>query len=278
MDGEACAAQAHRCAAFLQEHAALLGLHPCDTLKPGALRGTVLGNCLPGTEPPAAAEHWGWDDIADLARGTIAPHWPLPLRNLVAKANCLALPRQPLPNLPRKSLSKQCQVGFTPKKLHEVECLAACVADLAALCSTTRVVDLGCGEGYLSQALSFVHSLDVVGVDCQGDRQAGAERRAAKLTSFLESRLRLVASGRPQSGSDPNATPPVGTANILPGIGGVVATAGTVPGRQQMCTRTLPASLPATLLSEDDIAAGAVCVGLHTCGDLGPTTLRLFAA
>ena len=299
-----CRERAAQCADFLRKHAPLLQYHSCDFLKP---------------QPPIAAE-WvsalrslSWEEIAGLAKGQAQDSWPASLRDFVATAHeQLIWPRYPPDSIPSQPLHKELCRGLSLKKQHEVERLAALVSTVASVAGTDHVVDLGCGEGYLTQVLSFMYALRVTGVDCQEDRKVGAERRSAKILSYIGSRERiakaraaadpgppgnpnqnprridpdaiLTATQHPHCGPDaaPSAKPPPAT-HQTPGDAGDAAPPPATSDASSLSQGTPPARIMAMTVSGTDsgteqwlVCDTALIVGLHTCGDLGPSSLRLF--
>jgi len=243
--------RATKCQLFLDKHFVLLRVNPCDALKGEAVAGTMIN------EADDDIRSMSWVDVKCIASGDAKAHHPAALRDFIQEWKSLILCRNPPAALPSCPVSRQLQVGMTPKKIHEVERMAPIVAAVTTACDTSAVVDLGCGGGFLTQVLSFVQGLRVVGVDCQEDRKLGAEKRAAKFQSFLDSRSRVQDrrhSLHPHvSDSAPSEKTPRAPDRIS------VATLDTTPSNQ-------------TLVND------AVIVGLHTCGNLSSTSFRLFVS
>ena len=78
--------------------------------------------------------------------------------------------------------------GMNPKKKHEVGRLASLVRHLARQAGTCHVIDLGSGQGYLSQLLAFVCGLDVVAVDCSLHHAAVVTARAERIRKYVRRR------------------------------------------------------------------------------------------
>jgi SAM-dependent methyltransferase len=68
------------------------------------------------------------------------------------------------------------QVGMSPKKVHEVACMAACMDRVAQHHNIRHVVDLGCGQGYLSRTLAYQYGMYVLAVDSSSIQTCGAKR------------------------------------------------------------------------------------------------------
>ena len=82
--------------------------------------------------------------------------WPASLREFVRSARELALEAQPANEVSHAlhgsvKVEKAMKKGMGNKKAHEVDALAALMADTAQKCGAGAVVDFGAGQGYLSQ-------------------------------------------------------------------------------------------------------------------------------
>lgn len=176
--------------------------------------------------------------------------WPESLKDFVAGCRKHALPRRErdvslfdLASMPRIAEPPDMFKGIPGKKVDEVRLLAPLVAKQAQ--SDRTVVDLGCGQGYLTGLLARGYGVDCLGVDFQTIQTEGAEKRKGKL--------------------------------------------GQGTGSLKFVCRRIDGDLKLdTLFTDDEAADDAgrpnslpppyILTGLHTCGDLFPTILRLFAA
>lgn len=75
--------------------------------------------------------------------------------------------------------------GMGAKKKHEVSRLASLVSGLAGSLGICHVLDLGAGQGYLSQLLAFHLCLDVAAVDLSEHHAAVVAGRAARIRKHL---------------------------------------------------------------------------------------------
>lgn len=73
---------------------------------------------------------------------------------------------------------------MSPKKLHEVEMMSEIVSALSHL-STTHIIDVGDGKGYLSSILALQYGLKVLGLDSSKVNTHGAAKRTLKLQVLL---------------------------------------------------------------------------------------------
>lgn len=240
-------------------------------------------------------KHWeklppAWADVLDVLSLEEIGKWiqspneelntkivlPLSLTALKASAKSLALNRISLPNLDN-ILSYLTQLGFDctsqqdckwscpwsannqsgtlgnlskifhkhvkPKKQHELYRLSHCCAVVSRLINCETVVDIGAGVGHLSRFLSYGYGLDLICLECQ--EKLG--EAAIKLDSQLEEackRLNIVEF----------STPRHITVKLSPDTNNL---------KEIIDSHTV--KTPAVGL-----------IGLHTCGDLGPTLIRNF--
>ncbi|CAM8923428.1 unnamed protein product [Rhodiola kirilowii] len=103
--------------------------------------------------------------------GIVQDHWPTSLKDFVSTAKSLALPRSQadldkiLPDLRVASLGPVLAQGMNMKKKLEVEVLSAIVSSVAKSVKAQTVVDVGAGQGYLSQVMAFEYQLSVISID-----------------------------------------------------------------------------------------------------------------
>ena len=142
------------------------------------------------------------------------------------------------------SLSQVFHRQVKPKKQHELYRMGQCCATISQVTNCRTVVDVGAGVGHLSRFLSYGYGLDVICLECV-EKYGSA---AAKLDSKLEeSCVRL------------------GITNI------------TTPRHITLSVSPHTSNLM-ELLGPHIMETSAVgLIGLHTCGDLGPTLIRNFA-
>ena len=115
-------------------------------------------------------------------------------------------------------------------------------------------MDFGAGVGRLAQCLALQHGLDVCGLDCSEGLRLKAEKRADWLA-------RSRRGGVQRASGWAGRAPRVVTARVGPEMGG----------------RALESLwAPAEGSAEEQGQAGRLLVGLHSCGELTPTMLRIF--
>jgi len=144
-----------------------------------------------------------------------------------------------------------------PKKQHEMCRLARLIDSVGKSQEFERVLDIGAGVGHLSRYLSYNYRLQVACVDGDGQLTGSAKKFDQELeVTVAKLRTRNASTQMGQSMSGP-----------------VHVTAVLAPEMD------LP-KFHALLADKFQLGVGAELryglVGLHTCGDLGPTILHLF--
>lgn len=214
-----------------------------STVSVALLRSTMTRSLLdepmvPRTWLDAMEVHATLEDAQRIASGTVPGWCPRDMREFVETGLEVSVSRVPQAGVVEKGeLPKEVRIGLSAKKAHEVEALAATVAQLAAEAGVNRVVDIGSGKGYLAQALCLHHGLNVVGLEAQSTHNASTVDRVERIRSLR--------------------------GNI-------------VGGEMNAMTRFLSGSTVSDPALRD-ACNGAVIVALHACGDLTPIALRLFA-
>ncbi|KAK8380525.1 hypothetical protein O3P69_016841 [Scylla paramamosain] len=144
-----------------------------------------------------------------------------------------------------------------PKKQHEVARLAIVAAQVARCVCDGVMVDVGSGQGHLSRLLAYGHDVRVVCLEAEDKFIDGARKFDHQLEKAVEKMTRKNTS-----------LPP------LP------------PGPRHAVCHLQPNMDPHTFTKvitgvwPDLQSRGEVCglLGLHTCGDLAPTLLRIFTS
>lgn len=149
---------------------------------------------------------------------------------------------------------------MTAKKSHEVEILSVVAASVFKVSNTTHFVDLGDGKGYLSSFLSLQHGIPVLGVDVSNINTCGAIKRVQKLTRIwhgLKINQKKTVPKKDENYSNENGS------------------------LYKQVTEFVDHNVDLQKLVVDnydiDFEPIIGLVGLHTCGDLGPNSIQLFA-
>lgn len=152
--------------------------------------------------------------------------------------------------------------GFgTDKKLHEVEMTGQMVSLLTNFTKSSHVLDIGGGKGYLSSLLALAYDYKVLGVDCSEITTKGAIKRSEKLVKHWKS---VVV---PDSyDENDNVEKKIINEEYLK------------KQYKQTVAYVTPGMDLLYLVEQNfnDSCTGLTLSGLHTCGDLGPTSLKMF--
>eukprot|EP00058_Branchiostoma_floridae_P014441 XP_002599929.1 hypothetical protein BRAFLDRAFT_74053 [Branchiostoma floridae] len=201
------------------------------------------------------------------------------------------------------------------KKSHEVEVLSGVVAKLCQVCHVDQVVDIGSGKGYLSECLYLQHGLTVLGMDASDSNTHGAKKRSKLLERQWTALVnRPITSANKECINDSEPIREAVTKNTESEEAGNDSCAKeqicdttqqqvckeTTTQKQTRCSKSEDREVsskqgsftpttayinPDTDLADlvgvrnsDETAADLrlLLTGLHTCGDLSPTMLRLF--
>ncbi|CAG9854557.1 unnamed protein product [Phyllotreta striolata] len=139
-------------------------------------------------------------------------------------------------------------VFMNSKKSHEVDILSYVIAVLKNISGTTHLVDIGDGKGYLSSLLALHNKIPVLGVDASETNTDGSVKRIKKLSKVWNS----ITSDAAKESSQ----------HLYKQITKYVD--------ENVDFLSLVSN---TFLAEPE---GLGLIGLHTCGDLAPTCLKLF--
>ncbi|KAK8458588.1 hypothetical protein SEVIR_3G402200v4 [Setaria viridis] len=257
-------------AAFLGRHRPLLEAHVVNFFKDRMweLVDAEWMECL-RREPVGS--------LLKLPSGCVQEHWPATLREFVLTARSLVVPREQkapqslVPDIHVASIGTVLAQGMNSKKKHEIENLAAVVHAIAKSCGAKTVVDVGSGQGYLAQTLSFEYQLPVVAIDASSHHASVTIARAERIKKHyaakcVEKQLLTV--------------PRTVTCHVLSSdtLAAVTLDAckdnhGEHVSETKACTMKSPQILEPTQNSPPLILAG-----LHACGDLSVNMLRVFVS
>ncbi|KAF8655526.1 hypothetical protein HU200_061071 [Digitaria exilis] len=221
------------------------------------------------------------ESLLRLPSGCVKEHWPATLREFVLTARSLVVPREQkalqslVPDIHVASIGTVLAQGMNSKKKHEIENLAAVVHAIAKRCGAKTVVDVGSGQGYLAQALSFEYQLPVVAIDASSHHASVTTARAERIKKHyaakwcnlhVEKQLLTV--------------PRTVTCHVLSSdtLAAVTLDAckddhGEHVRETKACTKKNPQIQEPTQNSPPLILAG-----LHACGDLSVNMIRLFVS
>uniref|UniRef100_A0A804I2Z7 Methyltransferase domain-containing protein n=1 Tax=Musa acuminata subsp. malaccensis TaxID=214687 RepID=A0A804I2Z7_MUSAM len=189
---------------------------------------------------------------------------------------------QMLPNLHVASLGTVLAQGMNLKKKHEVEILAAVVSWIVHDSGAETIIDVGSGQGYLAQALSFQYQHPVIAID--------ASLHHANVTNARAERIKKHYAAK-NSASPHLKVPRTITCNILSSeaLTDLSITSLCEDNTEESTGRgnksefgdsesSKPSVAKAINLYNKQPHSGAffVLAGLHACGDLSVNMLRSF--
>ncbi|KAF2899991.1 hypothetical protein ILUMI_06184, partial [Ignelater luminosus] len=154
--------------------------------------------------------------------------------------------------------SLKLEVFMTPKKSHEVETLSKVAAALSYIKKTTHVVDIGDGKGYLSSMLALHHTIPVLGIDASLINTDGAVKRVRMLSKVWNG----VTKKSKTSVFDQKEKNNCINEKLYKQI------------TEYVTENTDLKQLVSNVFLENSLRLGLV--GLHTCGNLGSTSIRIF--
>ncbi|WVZ91226.1 hypothetical protein U9M48_037426 [Paspalum notatum var. saurae] len=218
------------------------------------------------------------ESLLKLPSGCVQDHWPATLQEFVLTARSLVIPREQKPpqsfvsDIHVASIGTVLAQGMNSKKKHEIENLAAVVHAIAKSCGAKIVVDVGSGQGYLAQALSFEYQLPVVAIDASSHHASVTIARAERIKKHYAAKC---------VGKQLLTVPRTVTCHVLSSdtLATVTLDACKDDHGQHLgetnaaCTKKSPQIQEPTQSSSPLILAG-----LHACGDLSVNMLRAFVS
>ncbi|KAI9594792.1 methyltransferase domain-containing protein [Syncephalis fuscata] len=188
--------------------------------------------------------------------------WPESFREFVKEAKLFSLDRTPVNCLfPR--VEEQLLYGVNPKKVHEIERLAWIIDELSQLHKIDQIVDLGAGQGYLSRSLTYQYGLNVLAVDADDVQTCGAQRYQKQTEKHGSKKSEPQDTKQSNRGQLVHVTHLVTEKSLAELLKAIQTNIYGVTASDQPTDTNL------------DSLSWLLC-GLHTCGDLGPSSLRLF--
>ncbi|CAH0726768.1 unnamed protein product, partial [Brenthis ino] len=150
---------------------------------------------------------------------------------------------------------------MTSKKSYEVQTMSNLIASLNSACGATHCVEAGGGKGNLPIALTLYYNMKSLTVDCDQKTIENAEKRV----KIIQKQWHAIAK-RIQNGSLENIS-----RNINSNIHRFASTFIT---KDTNFAEIIKQKFP----EDSDTDVKLLLTGLHTCGNLGPDSLRIFAS
>ncbi|KAI3407214.1 Methyltranfer_dom domain-containing protein [Psidium guajava] len=212
--------------------------------------------------------------------GEAQDHWPASLKNFLHNLRSLVFPREQVdsqkifPGLTVASLGSVLSQGMNVKKKHEVEILSAITSFIAKRVGAQAIVDVGAGQGYLAQVLSFQYQHSVVAIDACSHHGSVTNARAERIKKHYAAQLRRSGSVNTSLLVPKTVTCRVLSTDMLKALSDTLVhedgqTNLTGEDSEELCVK-IDSSYDGR--KEDSM----VLAGLHACGDLSVTMLKTF--
>ncbi|KAJ4781047.1 S-adenosyl-L-methionine-dependent methyltransferases superfamily protein [Rhynchospora pubera] len=210
-------------------------------------------------------------NLLQLPSGIIQDYWPSSLKEFVTDLKALSIFREQNlthPILQSIDVVPLCTVlsqGMIAKKKHEVEILAGVISKIAEACGAEAVVDVGSGQGYLAQVLSFEYRLSVIALDASVHHATVTKARSDRIAKHYKNKCATEQQLKvPQT-----VTCRVLSSDTLANLTNAVDLQKHVTGIKQQSNKE-------DILNEHFEKHPLVLAGLHACGDLSVNMLRAF--
>ena len=166
-----------------------------------------------------------------------------------------------------------------PKKQHEIQKLGEAISFIAKAAKCNNVVDVGAGLGHLSRVLKFKHDLEVTTVEAADGHAPKAKKYDQEMNREIHKAITKLKDSKtevndqystdakllsPSDIHDNSSLPHHVVCHIEPDIG--------ISQFTDILSRTALQKDPVTFDWSKFVLAG-----LHACGDLTPTLLRVFS-
>ncbi|XP_050368664.1 uncharacterized protein LOC126786785 [Argentina anserina] len=207
-------------------------------------------------------------NLLQIPSGLVQDHWPASLREFIVTLRSLSLPRQRadlpavLPGMSMTSLNSVLSTGMNSKKKHEVEVLSAVVSSVANSISADAIIDVGAGQGYLAQVLSFHYQHSVIAIDSCSHHGNVTNARAEQIKKHYAAQMRKSVAGNKILNVPKTITCNVMSIDMLKALTDTSLHKDNASPPQSECNAGGVTSL--------------VLAGLHACGDLSVTMLKTF--
>lgn len=176
--------------------------------------------------------------------------WPLSLLSFVSTCHALSLnrtQRKLYASEEPKELSNVFRKHIKPKKRHELSILPEVIHDVCERTGTRHIVDVGSGLGHLARFLAYKYGYDVTAVEMATQSKPVAEKFDKDMEQELQ-RLMKDSNGKRM---------------------------GKVNHITQKIEADITSQEFSTLVGGDEDTK-YLLIGLHTCGDLASTMLKVF--
>ncbi|RZF40861.1 hypothetical protein LSTR_LSTR003371 [Laodelphax striatellus] len=174
------------------------------------------------------------------------------------------------------------------KKSHEVEVMSNIITYLSEGFGCSHILDVGGGKGYLGSVLALEHKLKVLSIDSSSSNTHAAGKRAQKMEKYWQGIRKRIETGYSRKGKHWKAKPSGNEVTVSP-----VSSFNTenkdykkepavnfddLYKNETMFVNpdTDVVGILREKFGEEDADVSIALVGLHTCGNLGPSSIELF--
>ncbi|KAK3198451.1 hypothetical protein Dsin_021866 [Dipteronia sinensis] len=223
------------------------------------------------------------ENLLLIPSGVVQDHWPDSLKEFVLTLRSLVFPRKQanlqmvFPGLQVISLNSVLAQGMNQKKRHEVEVLSAVVSTIANNVRAHTIVDVGAGQGYLAQVVSFQYQHSVVAIDACSHHGKVTDSRAERIRKHYAAQMRKFGLVNKSPNVPKTITCRVMSMDMLKALTSLSLDRDDVEQRKlivqnnrELDGRKLQS--PCNAESETSL----VLAGLHACGELSVTMIKTF--
>ncbi|KAK7243942.1 hypothetical protein RIF29_38756 [Crotalaria pallida] len=213
--------------------------------------------------------------------GVIQDHWPTSLKEFILKLRSMVFRQEQadidmaLPGQQMTSLNSVLAQGMNIKKKHEVEVLSAVVSTIADSVRAHAIVDVGAGQGYLAQVLSFQYQHSVIAIDACSHHGRVTGARAERIKKHYTSQMLKSGLGMRSLNVPKTITCRVLSIDTLKTL---IET--SLPGddieESRLKVESQEDHEKLNWHSDAEKKPSIVLAGLHACGDLSVTMLKTF--
>ncbi|EXB27052.1 hypothetical protein L484_007397 [Morus notabilis] len=223
--------------------------------------------------------------LLQIPSGLVKHDWPPSLKHFLLTLNSLVFPRQHshslqtvLPEWLNLNMEKKIKItsvngvlgqGMNPKKKHEVEILSALLSCVAHSVGAHTIIDVGAGQGYLSQVLSFQYNHSVLAIDASSHHGSVTNARAQRIYKHYAFLMRKSKSEKTSLMVPKTITCRVMSIDMLKDlITSEATTCSKDNGSEQHRDDYGDMGLQQSLCRVNDDTSSMLLAGLHACGDL----------
>ncbi|CAN6486245.1 unnamed protein product [Victoria cruziana] len=225
------------------------------------------------------------ENLLRIPSGFVKDNWPVSLQDFVATARSLTLPRErknweTASAFSIQSLDSVISQGMNMKKKHEVEILAAVITTIADDIGAKTVIDVGAGQGYLAQVLSFQCKLPVVALDASPHHGTVTSSRAERIRKhYLAQALKL--NGNRKLNVPKTVTCNIHSSDVLTSFSATLCEKNDTElvensGNDHGMPSEMTSQGNASTNGNESMKPSLLLAGLHACGNLSVNMLRTF--